>query len=267
MDEDATLDGSESLSLYMAGRDAHSEIDLPYPVFAAAASRAAASDGPQATHAADFFLAAACDAGVDAAWTRLEATVLPSIRAILHARRLRPDHVRDVVMTLSGFLAAPPPRQAAPTRIGTYAGLSKLSSWISVVAMRRATDLLRADKESAELPPLPAPDRSPLQEMTDRESIVLFAEALRTALAQLTPRERLAVLLRHRDGLQQREIARLMGVGAPRVSQLLRAATERLRTALREVLTDAAPDEHEALWSGLREEIRKALATSDGPFD
>ena len=58
-----------------------------------------------------------------------------------------------------------------------------------------------------------------------------------------------------------------MGVGPPRVSQLLRAATERLRSTLREVLADTAPTEHESLWSGLREEIRKALATSDGPFD
>ena len=267
MDEDATLDGSESLSLYMAGRDAHPEVELPYPRFATAAERAATSDGPRAAHGADFFLATACDAGVDAAWTRLEATALTSIRPILHARRIRPDHVRDVVMTLPGFLAAPSPRQAGSTRIGTYAGLSKLTSWVAVVAMRRAADLLRDADDGATLPPLPDPRRSPLQELTDRESIALFAEALRTALEQLTPRERLAVLLRHRDGLQQREIALLMGVGPPRVSQLLRAATERLRSTLREVLADTAPTEHESLWSGLREEIRKALATSDGPFD
>lgn len=267
MDEDATLDGSESLSLYMAGRETHPQVELPYPRFATAAERAATSDGPRAAHAADFFLATACDAGSDSAWTRLDATALVSVRSILQARRIRPDHVRDVVMFLPGFLATPSPSQEGSTRIGTYAGLSKLTSWVAVVAMRRAADLLRGADEAAALPPLVDPRRSPLQELADRESIDRFAAALRTALEHLTPRERLAVLLRYRDGLQQRQIARLMGVGPPRVSQLLRAATDRLRTTLREVLADTTPTEHESLWSGLREEIRKALATSESPFD
>jgi hypothetical protein len=48
----------------------------------------------------------------------------------------------------------------------------------------------------------------------------------------LTPKERLTLVLKHRDARPQREIARLLAVGEPRVSRLLAAAVARLRDAM-----------------------------------
>ncbi len=55
-----------------------------------------------------------------------------------------------------------------------------------------------------------------------------FAEAWRGP----TPRERSAVVLRHRDGLPQTSVAASLGVGPPRVTRLLQSAVLKLRLAL-----------------------------------
>ena len=83
-----------------------------------------------------------------------------------------------------------------------------------------------------------------------------MADALTGAWSRLTTRERLALALKYRDGLTQRSVARILGVGEPRVSRLVRRALEKIEGPLRA----AAGTIEDHQWSGLRDAVQTRLA-------
>jgi DNA-directed RNA polymerase specialized sigma24 family protein len=96
----------------------------------------------------------------------------------------------------------------------------------------------------------------------EAETARRFGDALRIAWARLTSNEALALALKHHDGLRQRDIARILGVGPPRVSRIVRSAVGKLREGMRPVLgTDSLP------WPALRDALGAHLASlgTQGP--
>jgi RNA polymerase sigma-70 factor (ECF subfamily) len=109
-------------------------------------------------------------------------------------------------------------------------GEAKVSTWLYRVVSNLATDRLRKRRGSSldDAPEVADDSPSVLDEMMRRDRMA----ALDAALAQLPERQRLAVTLRHIDGLSNPEIAEAMETGVEAVESL----TARAKRALAKLL-------------------------------
>jgi DNA-directed RNA polymerase specialized sigma24 family protein len=269
--------------LLASGRVAHPRIALPADRFEAGvlarAAWTAADDGGRREEAlrdierrgrgADLFLALACDAEVPGAWDRLCATSLPAVVRGLGARGLGSAAAEAEASDLPGHLVQRPAHGRSATRLGGYRGTSSLSTFLTVAAYARFTSeqrracLASLDREAPDggraidpAAPASAELRPEVLEAARR-----LEGALPAAWIRLTEREALALLYKGRDGLPQTTIARLLGVGPPRVSRILDAAYQRLRDALEASVgagVREAPDPGAAVFAAV---VSRFLAT------
>jgi RNA polymerase sigma factor (sigma-70 family) len=258
---------------YEKARAACGGLPLDRTAFDAAWVRAGdpASTGSSADRrAADVYLAAACDAGIPGAWDAIAEGYAPRLRALLRKQGVREAAVDESVADLWGYLCEPPPDGRARTRLGTYDGSGSLFSWLAVLVLRRrqALSAPRPGTEGGLGDDVPA--SRPGRAAGHEETVARFRAAIRAGLDSLTDRERLALLLKHRDGLRGREIAKILRVGEPRVSRLLDAAVRRLEEAVRLGMPGtppgtATPDR--GTWDSLTAVLARHLATSLPPAD
>jgi RNA polymerase sigma-70 factor (ECF subfamily) len=129
-----------------------------------------------------------------------------------------------------------------------YRPESKLSTWVFTIAtnlclneLRRPERQLRVDLwerrseegDRPEEPSLPDPDAiDPEQGAAGRE----LARALETAVAELPPKQRAALLLSRIDGMAYRDVADALGTTEGAIKALLFRATHGLRDRLRDFL-------------------------------
>jgi RNA polymerase sigma factor (sigma-70 family) len=257
--------------LHAAGAAAHGGILLDAATFAAHAldranarasrdgrvpTRSALAEALRDAHGDDLYLAIACSLDVPGAWTRLLALHRERLLALATRTAGSPGAATDVVDALAGELVLP--RRDGRRAIDVYDGSVRLSTWLSMICLRRLADRWR--QRPMDLRPASssgAPD--PAVRAEREESARAVAAALGTAWQALPARHRLILLWKYRDGLAQRDIARLLDVGEPRVSRLVAAAMEPLRVAAK-----AAGLDHDALGDErLQHEIARRLATSE----
>ncbi len=212
---------------------------------------------------ADVYLAVACDERVPEAWERFARRFEPLLVAMALRRGASRAAAEQIARDLPGQLFTPPEDGSARTRLGTFDGSGSLSGWLAVIVARRVVDVLRAGARAQETLDPDTAARSaedPVAAAIGSEAARRFGEAVDEAWRSLTPRESLALLLLHRDGLSQSQIARTMDVGEPRVSRIVAAATEKLRAAVARRLAPGAADDA-ATWVALRAALAKSLAT------
>jgi RNA polymerase sigma-70 factor (ECF subfamily) len=268
----------DARAAFDAGAAEYGPLPLPFEEFAADWPSRRPAPG---TAGADLYLAVACDRGVAGSWEALRDRFFPGLKGVLVGKGATGVLADEILDDLSGDLCAPPPRASARTRIGTYDGSGPLGGWLSIIAVRRFYDRVRASAAG----PLPAafgtgasegglgltpPDAapSPSQAAVVDERVRRFEGALQAALAGLTSRERLAVLFKFRDGLPQRSIARLLGVSDSRVTRLLQAGTERMAAFIQERLRETPPGTREgALWIALEDAVARGLSNPPPPDD
>lgn len=110
------------------------------------------------------------------------------------------------------------------------AGIAQPSTWLHRVTVNLATDRLRRRRtvalEAIEEPNDPAPAVVDGMIATDRQ------QALDEALAVLPERQRVAVVLRHIEGLSNPDIAATMGIGVEAVESLTARGKRRLAALL-----------------------------------
>lgn len=140
------------------------------------------------------------------------------------ALRLLQDHAEAEDVTQEAMLRL---WQAAP---GWVPGGAQVSTWLHRVAANLATDRLRKRRgvalDAIDEPDDPAP--GVVQQMIEADR----ARALDLALAQLPDRQRLAVVLRHIEGMTNPEIAVTMDIGVEAVESLTARGKRRLAELL-----------------------------------
>jgi RNA polymerase sigma factor (sigma-70 family) len=197
-------------------------------------------------HAADLFLACAADGDVPGAWDTLLRSHGDAVRRMLQSRGVPDATARDVVEALPGALVADPGTGGSRTRLGSYDGSGSLRAWLGIVAMRAVITerrrAQRAERAVAHGAGAGQPPGDPAALAGDAELGSRLARRLRDAWDELPPRWRLALALRFVQGLPGAEIARLLGVGAPRVTRIVEAAIAKLRASLKpDTAEPAAP--------------------------
>jgi RNA polymerase sigma-70 factor (ECF subfamily) len=108
----------------------------------------------------------------------------------------------------------------------------RVGTWVHRVAYRLCIDMLRRRRPSVALDDVAdeLPDTAPLPGVRLRR--LEDVNAIRAAIAALPPRQRVAIVLCHFQGLNQAEGASVMGVGEHAYESLLSRARRNLKTKL-----------------------------------
>jgi DNA-directed RNA polymerase specialized sigma24 family protein len=218
----------------------------------------------------DLYLAIACDLGVPGSWETLSRRFLPRLKALLRRRGSSAREAEELTRELPGDLVAPPASRRDRTTIGSFDGTGTLFFWMAGVVLRRRAQRARshaAAPPEAEggAPAYPPVASGPVELAEHAEFVALFARDFERAWRALTSRETLALLYKYRDGLPQTVIARLLGIGEPRVSRLIAKALTRLRHSLERVWSERSPGPGAGPWSSLRQVVERRLATYGAP--
>ncbi|MHC4407986.1 MAG: sigma-70 family RNA polymerase sigma factor [Planctomycetota bacterium] len=198
------------------------------------------------TPASDFYLAVACELDVAGAWDRLVELYAAPARSMALRWGASPADADEVASGLPGELLQPPAHGRHATQLGGYEGAGSLLAWIGRIVERRLADRARRRRPDAtdHLDVNPAPASGPPDSIVHAETGDRVADAFRSALEELSPRDFKLLVLRFRDGLPQKEIAEGQGVSEARISYLMKRVLARVRHS---VLT-AVPDETSAYW-------------------
>ena len=236
----ATADGGDLggrlAALYERGRAAHAGLAVTEAAFGrylARAVAAAAARGPcpplEQLAIEDFYLACACTAGAAGAAVAFEARFGKIIRrAVARVLASRDEREEAEQRVRQHLLVAD---AGAPPAIGKYLGHGALESWVSVVAVRVAISVGRAESSERRL------RQKAITEATgiDPERLVIREEmrreletAVKDALAALADRERLILRLFLVSGMTIGAIGRSLDVSRQAVSRSLAKAREGL---------------------------------------
>lgn len=105
-------------------------------------------------------------------------------------------------------------------------------AWLFGIARNAALDELRRRRRAATLAAEPADPDAPAPE--DEADIALRRAAVRAALQTLPPRERELIALKFHAGLDNAELAKVLGVSVTNAGTLLCRAMQKLRKAIDE---------------------------------
>ena len=177
-----------------------------------------------------------------AAFAEIVTHYEPRLRALIYHLVLDAELTHDVLQEtyLRAYRALPSFRQDA-----------KLGTWLHRVACTAALEQLRRRARRREAPARTALDDGSPEALGTASSIsdlggdLALREAVATALAELSPEQRLTLLLIDREGYDYRSVAEIMRVSPGTVCSRLQRARGKLRSALEETrppATAAAAD-------------------------
>lgn len=108
---------------------------------------------------------------------------------------------------------------------------SSFSTWVVQIVTRRCLNLLRSRRPIASLEAEPEARDSSLAELVETRAEL---EALKRALARLTPEQRAALVLRELEGLSYEEIAEVLEISVPAVKGRIHRARLELVNGMRQ---------------------------------
>lgn len=229
-------DPTDLRRLFAEGRDRNPGLRVGFGAFARAAfarglGRMEAPAADESAIPGDLYLVAACEAAVPGAWEALYRRHLPALRtraaALTRCGALADELAGEVLADLCLPLASAVGRR----RLSCWSGRGALSSWLAVI-LRRA--LIR--RRRAHVPVRLDPARDGLDDAAEgpeaaveaREELRAWRDVVARNARDLTPRELSVLRLKYVEERSQREIARDLEVGEPRVSRIHGRALARL---------------------------------------
>jgi RNA polymerase sigma-70 factor (ECF subfamily) len=217
----------------------------------------------QHAHAEDLYLAAACTAGDAAALAAFDAELVPVMRTAVRRLRNAEDFVDEVVQVIRERILVA--QVGGAPRIADYSGEGALRSWVRVVAMRIALNMLRDRRRDV----LVGDDRlfeAIAAEHGDGGSAERYreaaTEALRAAFVALSPRDRNLLRMHHLHGLTVDELAPTLGVHRATVARWIAAARDQLLAETRTGLVtrlDIGASTIDSILEGIASEVEVSV--------
>lgn len=191
----------------------------------------------------DLVLALAWEEGSELAWSRYAETLHTAVRAAALRQGADAAEAQALADGLPGELVAD------PRVLAGYHGRGSLAGFLSVIVRRRVIDARRgAVGEALQDRHLPVdPTADPSRAATSSETLAGLRGALAPLAAELTDREAAVLLLKYKNEMPQREIARALGVSDSRVTRLVQHAFEKLAQRLRAAFPDGEPEDFPGL--------------------
>jgi RNA polymerase sigma-70 factor, ECF subfamily len=200
-------------------------------------------------HSEDLAWARALADGDRVALDRYEREMVPMIDAKLRHRGLAADTIAEIQQTLRARLLV---GSGDGPAIARYEGRAALKTWILVSALREAVRM--RDKAARE----PATEDDALIALADRDEASTpatdklryreaFRIAFRSALAALTPRDRVLLRMHVLDGLTIDQIAAVQGVHRATAARWIERAREAVsKNVRRDLMKQLGVDPFEA---------------------
>jgi RNA polymerase sigma-70 factor (ECF subfamily) len=220
-------------------------------------------------HAGDFYLAAACAAGIPGAVVALERAFLQRIpEYVAHVvRSSDPVKVEDVAQEVAERVVVPTAARAA--RIADYAGRGPLGAWLRVLSVRLALNLKRRSEPPSEPPAADVPvGDDPELDLFRLKYGADFKAALEASFAELDDEQRVILRLHASGEHRGEDIARILGIDRSTAMRRLARARETLfsttkRLMIQKLGIDTAEFESiaRAVHSRLELSLSRLLAT------
>ena len=190
--------------------------------------------------AADHYLACACAAGISEAVAICDAILVREAGFAADGTRMHASLRDEATQLVRTQLLVP--RADKPPAIGDYAGRGALRSWLRVCVSRELVRLAKAQQRSEPLEEhllAEVHNDDPVLEELKAKYRAELANAFRTALAELPPRER--TLLRYQliDGLTIDDIGGIFRVHRATAARWIAKIRDDLVTRTRELMAEA----------------------------
>jgi RNA polymerase sigma-70 factor len=214
-------------------------------------------------HLADLALACACALGHDAAWEHFITQCRPLLYRAADALD-KTGGAREIADSLYAELYGMSGEgQTRRSLFRYFHGRSSLATWVRAVLAQRYVDRLRSEKrttplDDAQAAAIPALEREPDQQHLGQ----LAASALRTAIADLSVKDRLRLRAYFEQDLTLAEVGRITGEHEATVSRHI----ARTRKALRQVIEERLRV-HEKLTEAEVASCVSAVMEDAGPLD
>jgi RNA polymerase sigma-70 factor (ECF subfamily) len=250
---------TRAASLLQLGKTAWPDVTVKPEALAAHLTRAT-GDHP------DLYLACGCAAG-DPAAHRAFDRVLLAVADYVARIDSSPSFADEVRQELRERLLSPRPN-GAPPRIAEYRGDGPLGAWVRVAAVRAAIDLLRKMNGPNQHPALGSGARVMAQGLDPEQALVrarygaAYEQALREALATLTPKDRNLLRMHVVDGLSVDRIGLAYNVHRATAARWVVAVRDRLLEEIYRLLKQRlqlAPDEFHSLAAFLQSQLDVSL--------
>jgi RNA polymerase sigma-70 factor, ECF subfamily len=193
-----------------------------------------AGASPEKLHAADVWLALACESGDEAALAAFERTCIEPIDRVLAHMRLPEESVDEIKQVVRTRLLVP--STESPAKIAEYKGRGALRSWVGVVATREALGQARRARPTPGdelLMGIESPHTGPELGYLKEHYREAFREAFTAALGELTPRARNALRHHYVHGLTIDQIAATYGVHRSNAARRIAKARDTLLSSTR----------------------------------
>jgi RNA polymerase sigma-70 factor (ECF subfamily) len=227
-----------------------------WPGFAVSEARFAAylearnlGGGEPPAHAADLYLACACEDGDEAAIQAFDARYSEDLRNVVADIDSSPDFVDEACQRLHEklFVASEEGRR----RIVDYAGRGPLGGWLAVAALRTALNLKRDGKRELplleEVVQLHAAAQDPELDLIKARYRAPFRAAFSASFSALTPRQRNLLRLSLIENLSIDELGALLQTHRSTVARWIVKAREALVEGMRERLAKELKMNHAEL--------------------
>lgn len=115
--------------------------------------------------------------------------------------------------------------------LGKFQGKSKFSTWVYSVTYNFCIDRIRKEKRSRELftTEIDTPTDREVDEGEDQAMLTMQASGLRKVLLKLNDADRTLLLLKYKDGVKIKDIARMFGKNESAIKMRLKRAKEKAK--------------------------------------
>jgi RNA polymerase sigma-70 factor (ECF subfamily) len=240
--------------------------ELLLPRITAAVEKYLLKDNPGTPHAEiskfidemqadDLCLIIACERGDENAWSDLVERFTATVRSAARSASTNEDAAEDLAQSIWAELYGLRTRKDGrpASKLAYYSGRGSLAGWLRAVVAQLAVDMFRkqsrlvqteedTDLERlarvAEGQPLVAGMPTPEESITNRFAQTDMQHALKQAVQELQPEDRLLVKLYYFDNLRLREAGAVLGVHEATASRRLTRIQSDLRKRVTKFLVD-----------------------------